>query len=101
MAIVGIACRFPGDVKNLDQFWSVLQGGVETVAAIPAERFDVTSFVDEVRGVPAKTTASRAGTLRGMRMPVAMLPSGELLIPEPDEDTGGTVVAIYRVERGS
>lgn len=44
---------------------------------------------------------SYAGTLRGMRMPVAMLPSGELLIPEPDEDTGGTVVAIYRVERGS
>jgi hypothetical protein len=30
-------------------------------------------------------------------MPVAMLPSGELLIPEADEETGGIVVAIYRV----
>jgi hypothetical protein len=37
------------------------------------------------------------GTLRGKRMPVAMLPSGELLIPEADEETGGIVVAIYRV----
>ncbi|HRQ77939.1 MAG TPA: hypothetical protein PLY94_05015 [Gemmatimonadaceae bacterium] len=41
------------------------------------------------------------GTLRGKRMPLAMLPSGELLIPEPDEESGGTVVAIYRVETGS
>lgn len=42
-----------------------------------------------------------AGTLRGMRMPLAMLPTGELLVPEADEETGGTVVAIYRVERGT
>ena len=42
-----------------------------------------------------------AGTLRGTRMPVGMLPTGELLVPEPDEETGGTVVAIYRVETGS
>lgn len=41
------------------------------------------------------------GTLRGSRMPVGMLPTGELLVPEPDEETGGTVVAIYRVETGS
>ncbi len=42
-----------------------------------------------------------AGTLRGTPMPLAMLPSGEWLIPEKDEDTGGIVVAIHRVERGS
>lgn len=42
-----------------------------------------------------------AGTLRGTPMPLGMLPDGAWLVPEKDEDTGGTVVAIYRVERGS
>ena len=30
-----------------------------------------------------------AGTIRGMRLPVALLPNGELLVPRDDEDSGG------------
>lgn len=76
---------------------------VQDVMVLPDERIIVRRSLgttDPVLDV-FEADGSYAGTLRGMRMPVAMLPSGELLIPEPDEDTGGTVVAIYRVERGS
>lgn len=77
---------------------------VQDVIALPDGRIVVRrslAAADEQLLDVFEADGAYAGTLRGMRMPVAMLPTGELLIPEPDEDTGGTVVAIYRVERGS
>jgi hypothetical protein len=38
-----------------------------------------------------------AGSLRGMRLPLGRLPNGELLVPRPDEDTGGWLLARLRV----
>lgn len=40
-----------------------------------------------------------AGTVRGMRLPVGLLPNGELLVPADDEDSGGLVIARTRVQR--
>lgn len=40
-----------------------------------------------------------AGTVRGMRLPVGRLPNGELLIPRPDEDSGGDILARVRVAK--
>jgi hypothetical protein len=40
-----------------------------------------------------------AGTIRGMQLPVALLPNGELLVPVEDEDTGGTHIARMRVKK--
>lgn len=39
------------------------------------------------------------GTQRGMRLPVAVLPTGEWLVPQEDEDSGGTVLARVRVRK--
>lgn len=39
------------------------------------------------------------GTQRGMRLPVAALPSGEWLVPQEDEESGGTVLARVRVRK--
>lgn len=40
-----------------------------------------------------------AGTVRGMRLPVGLLPNGELLVPVDDADSGGLLLARYRVTR--
>ena len=40
-----------------------------------------------------------AGTVRGMQLPVARQPSGELLVPRDDAESGGTVLMRMRVIR--
>lgn len=40
-----------------------------------------------------------AGTVRGMQMPVGMFPSGDLLVPQEDADTGGNVLVRMRVTK--
>jgi hypothetical protein len=40
-----------------------------------------------------------AGTLRGLRLPLALLPNGELLVPRDDEDSGGQHILRMRVTR--
>ncbi len=39
------------------------------------------------------------GTLRGYYLPVGLLPTGELLLPADDEDSGGMVITRMRVTR--
>jgi acyl transferase domain-containing protein len=38
IAVVGMACRFPG-ASTLDDFWKLLVGGVDAVGAVPADRW--------------------------------------------------------------
>lgn len=40
-----------------------------------------------------------AGTIHGMRMPVGLLPNGELLVPREDEMSGGYVIVRTKVTR--
>jgi len=46
IAIIGLGCRFPGGADTLDKFWNILQHGVDTVAEIPADRWDVARYYD-------------------------------------------------------
>ena len=39
IAIIGIACRFPG-AKNYQEYWQNLISGKDTVSEIPEERWD-------------------------------------------------------------
>jgi acyl transferase domain-containing protein len=43
LVIVGLACRFPQDVENPDQFWELLTEGRCTTSEAPIDRFDIES----------------------------------------------------------
>ena len=43
IAIVGIACRFPG-AEDIDDFWRILQNGEDHVQNIPKDRWDITEL---------------------------------------------------------
>ena len=45
IAVVGMACRFPGGT-NPDEFWHLLARGGDAVREIPAERWDVDAYYD-------------------------------------------------------
>lgn len=40
IAIVGVACRFPGDVKSPEDFWQLLESGIDPVRPIPEGRWN-------------------------------------------------------------
>lgn len=39
IAIVGVGCRFPGGVRDLDSLWQVLITGTDVITQVPAERW--------------------------------------------------------------
>lgn len=41
LAIIAVSCRFPGGCDNVDQFWTLLISGKDTVTVTPTERLDV------------------------------------------------------------
>ncbi len=59
IAIVGMGCRFPGDVATPDAYWNLLKGSVDAVRDIPAGRW---------RGmnVPPGHAIWKAGTINGI-----------------------------------
>lgn len=59
VAIVGMSGRFPG-AASLDDFWTVLEAGVDLCREIPADRFDVQTHHDHT-GKTSNTTLSPYG----------------------------------------
>ncbi|PKX88913.1 non-reducing polyketide synthase encA [Aspergillus novofumigatus IBT 16806] len=46
IAIVGMACRFPGGANDLNLFWDLLEQGMDVHQKIPTDRYDVESHTD-------------------------------------------------------
>jgi acyl transferase domain-containing protein len=44
IAIIGMGCRFPGNVNTPEEFWQLLRDGRDAVAEIPSERWDVDAY---------------------------------------------------------
>ena len=79
IAVIGIAGRFPG-ARNLDQFWSNLRDGVESIARISPEELDESGISQEMRQNPQYVNA--APTLEG----VDLFDAGFFGIPPRDAE---------------
>ncbi|MDD9970059.1 MAG: beta-ketoacyl synthase N-terminal-like domain-containing protein, partial [Myxococcales bacterium] len=66
IAIVGVGCRYPGGVTDLDSFWQLLDGGVDAVSEIPAERWDVDAIYDPDPDAVGKMMTRSGGFLAGV-----------------------------------
>ncbi|GAB1694993.1 type I polyketide synthase [Krasilnikovia sp. M28-CT-15] len=60
IAVVGMACRFPG-APDLDAYWRLLLDGMDAIDEIPADRWDVDRFYDPDRAAPGKMYSRRGG----------------------------------------
>ncbi|MBL8830224.1 MAG: polyketide synthase dehydratase domain-containing protein, partial [Planctomycetaceae bacterium] len=63
LAIIGMACRFPGGANDLDAYWKMLAEGRDATSEVPRERFDIDAFYDPDRSKPGKTATRRGGFL--------------------------------------
>ncbi|OLE22376.1 MAG: hypothetical protein AUG49_19280, partial [Catenulispora sp. 13_1_20CM_3_70_7] len=61
IAVVGMACRYPGGAETVDAFWELLRGGRDTAVEVPAARWDVDEYYDEDRRNPG-TVYTRSGS---------------------------------------
>ncbi|HSJ99765.1 MAG TPA: acyltransferase domain-containing protein, partial [Kofleriaceae bacterium] len=64
IAIVGIACRLPGDVSSPEQLWSLLCEGRSGIVEVPADRWNVELFLDADPEAPGKMTTRWGGFVR-------------------------------------
>ncbi|MEM7305299.1 MAG: SDR family NAD(P)-dependent oxidoreductase [Planctomycetota bacterium] len=46
IAIVGLACRFPGKADTPERYWRLMRDGVDAVTEVPADRFPVDRYYD-------------------------------------------------------
>ena len=62
IAIVSIACRFPG-ADSPEALWRLLSAGSDAITDLPAGRFDVDAYYDPDRAAPGKMYVRRGGFL--------------------------------------
>lgn len=65
IAIVAVACRFPG-APDPEAFWELLSGGVDAIREIPDDRFDIDEFYDPDPETPGKIYSRFGGFLDGI-----------------------------------
>ena len=57
IAVVGMACRLPGDIDSPDKLWEALLRGADLVTEIPRDRWDVDELYDPESGVSGRSVS--------------------------------------------
>lgn len=63
IAIVGMACRFPGGAHCPRSFWRIVCDGVDAITEIPSQRWDADAFYDPDPQAPGKMNSRWGGFL--------------------------------------
>jgi len=63
IAVVGMACRFPGSANSPDEYWSLLADGRDAIAEVPADRWSIDDLYDPDPDAPGKVATRWGGFL--------------------------------------
>jgi acyl transferase domain-containing protein len=63
IAIIGMACRFPGGARSPELYWECLKNGVDAIREVPSERWDASAYYDPDPNAAGKMYVSQGGFL--------------------------------------
>lgn len=66
VAIIGMACRFPGGASTPEAFWQMLRDGKDAITEVPADRWDIDAYYDPDPNAPGKMSTRWGGFLTGI-----------------------------------
>ncbi len=66
IAIVGMACRFPGQANSAEAFWQLLAAGRDGISEVPPERWSLEEYYDPNPDAPGKMYTRRSGFIEGV-----------------------------------
>jgi myxalamid-type polyketide synthase MxaC len=66
VAIIGMACRFPGGVTTPEDLWTLLSTGTDAIREVPPERWDTEAYYSEDPSVPGRTNTRWGGFVDGV-----------------------------------
>ncbi|SCL26530.1 polyketide synthase 12 [Micromonospora pallida] len=67
VAIVAMACRFPGDIGSPDELWRLLDAGGDVIGDLPTDRgWPLADLYDPAPGTPGRTYVRAGGFLTGI-----------------------------------
>ncbi|WP_174185440.1 type I polyketide synthase [Nocardia barduliensis] len=66
IAIIGMGCRYPGDVRGPADLWHLLTTEADAVTEVPAHRWDVEAFFDPDPDAAGKTYTRWGGFVAGV-----------------------------------
>lgn len=61
IAVVGMACRFPGGSDDIDAYWDLLDQGRDAIREVPRERWDIDALFDPDPDAPARVSTRCGG----------------------------------------
>lgn len=61
IAIIGMSCRFPGGASTPEGFWDILQNGVDAIAEVPKDRWDLDDYYNPDPDTPGKMHSPYGG----------------------------------------
>ena len=67
IAIIGMACRFPGGVKDPEGLWELLKNETDAIQQVPADRWDIDAYYDPAPDAAGKMTTRWGGFLQGVQ----------------------------------
>ena len=65
VAIIGMSCRFPGNVNNPDELWDLLKIGGDGIEEIPSDRWNINELYSK-EPEKGKMYVKRGGFLKNI-----------------------------------
>jgi acyl transferase domain-containing protein/acyl-CoA synthetase (AMP-forming)/AMP-acid ligase II/acyl carrier protein len=66
IAVVGMACRYPGNANSPQALWDLLISGRDAVTEIPADRWDIDAWYDPAPDALGRMYTRRGGFIEGV-----------------------------------